>query len=109
VEITESMVMHNAAEAACVLEALSVMGVHVSTDDFGTGCSIVRAIIAIAHQLGLKVVAESVETESQLLLRGLGGDQYQGFYRSRPLSAEAFEAFIVARQSSRPRPLLAPA
>jgi diguanylate cyclase (GGDEF)-like protein len=140
-EITESMVMHNAPEAACVLEALSVMGVHVSIDDFGTGYSslsylkrfpiqslkidrsfvrdvsvdpgdaaIVRAIIAIAHQLGLKVVAEGVETESQLqILRGLGGDQYQGFYCSRPLSAEAFEAFILARQSSRPRPLLAPA
>ena len=141
VEITESMVMHNAVEAAYVLEALSVMGVHVSIDDFGTGYSslsylkrfpiqslkidrsfvrdvsvdagdaaIVRAIIAMAHQLGLKVIAEGVETESQLqLLRGLGGDQYQGFYCSRPLPAEAFEAFILARQSNRPRPLLAPA
>jgi len=141
VEITESMVMHNAAEAVCVLEALSVMGVHVSIDDFGTGYSslsylkrfpiqslkidrsfvrdvsvdagdaaIVRAIIAIAHQLGLKVVAEGVETQSQLqFLRGLGGDQYQGFYCSRPLSAEAFEAFILARQGSRSRPQLAPA
>jgi EAL domain-containing protein (putative c-di-GMP-specific phosphodiesterase class I) len=141
VEITESMVMHNAVEAAYVLEALSVMGAHVSIDDFGTGYSslsylkrfpiqslkidrsfvrdvsvdagdaaIVRAIIAMAHQLGLKVIAEGVETESQLqLLRGLGGDQYQGFYCSRPLPAEAFEAFILARQSNRPRPLLAPA
>src|SRR5690349_3205125 len=39
VEITESMVMHNAVEAAYVLEALSVMGAHVSIDDFGTGYS----------------------------------------------------------------------
>jgi EAL domain-containing protein (putative c-di-GMP-specific phosphodiesterase class I) len=42
--------------------------------------SIVRAIISLAHELGLKVVAEGVETAAQLaLLRVMGCDQYQGF------------------------------
>ena len=39
VEITESVVMHNASEAIVTLEKLSRMGVHVSIDDFGTGYS----------------------------------------------------------------------
>ena len=38
-EITESVVMHNAAEAICVLGRLKQMGIHISIDDFGTGYS----------------------------------------------------------------------
>ena len=38
-ELTESAVMHNAEESACILEQLSRLGVHISIDDFGTGYS----------------------------------------------------------------------
>jgi diguanylate cyclase len=39
IELTESAVMHNAAESAAILEQLSRLGVHISIDDFGTGYS----------------------------------------------------------------------
>src|SRR5580698_503127 len=59
--------------------------------------SIVRAIISLAHSLRLKVVAEGVETADQLeLLRELGCDQYQGFYRSAAVPADEIEASIRA-------------
>jgi diguanylate cyclase len=118
-EITESVIMHNASEAVVMLEQLHRMGVCLSIDDFGTGYSslgylkrfpihtlkidqsfirdlvagsddaaIVQAIIALAHGLRLRVVAEGVEREDQLeFLRGLGNDEYQGFLYSKPLPA----------------------
>ena len=49
---------------------------------------IVRAIIALGHNLGLKVLAEGVETEEQLaFLRANDCDELQGFYISKPVSA----------------------
>jgi EAL domain-containing protein (putative c-di-GMP-specific phosphodiesterase class I) len=49
----------------------------------------------MAHGLKLKVVAEGVETESQLaFLRGRGCDEYQGFLMSRAVEARAFEALL---------------
>jgi EAL domain-containing protein (putative c-di-GMP-specific phosphodiesterase class I) len=99
-EITESMLMHNPAEAAGMLNRLRRIGVKVSIDDFGTGYSslaylkrfpldalkidrtfvrdltvdsddaeIALAIISLAHNLKLKVVAEGVETEAQMNFR----------------------------------------
>jgi diguanylate cyclase (GGDEF)-like protein len=57
--------------------------------------SIVRAIISLAHSLQLKVVAEGVETAYQLeLLRELGCDQYQGFYRSAAVPAGEIEESV---------------
>jgi len=57
--------------------------------------AIVTAIVAMAHGLKLKVVAEGVETESQLaFLRGRGCDEYQGFLMSRAVEARAFEALL---------------
>jgi EAL domain-containing protein (putative c-di-GMP-specific phosphodiesterase class I) len=54
--------------------------------------AIVRATIGLAHNLRLRVVAEGVETEDQLqFLRSLGCDEYQGYYKSKPLNAGDFE------------------
>ncbi len=61
---------------------------------------IVRSTIELAHNLGLKVVAEGVETEAalaQLVL--LGCDEAQGYYLSRPLSAHDFAAWCKERVS----------
>jgi EAL domain-containing protein (putative c-di-GMP-specific phosphodiesterase class I) len=49
----------------------------------------------LAHNLGLRVVAEGVETAQQLaLLNTLGCDINQGFYLHRPMSAEALEELL---------------
>lgn len=57
--------------------------------------AIASAIIAMAHSLGLRVVAEGVETEGQLLfLRSHRCDELQGYYFSRPVPAIEFEAML---------------
>lgn len=60
--------------------------------------AIVLGIIEMAHKLGLKVVAEGVETEAQLTyLHSHGCDIMQGYHLSRPMAAEDFEALLVNR------------
>jgi len=55
----------------------------------------VKAIISLAHSLKLKVVAEGVESVEQLeFLKGLGCDQYQGFYYSPAVSSRRFEELV---------------
>ena len=59
------------------------------------GKAVVSAIVALAHSLGMQVVAEGVETQSQLeVLRTLDCDQVQGFLLERPMAAESFEHFL---------------
>jgi len=66
------------------------------------GLTIVTTIISLAHSLGLKVVAEGVETEAQRnILRLLKCDEIQGYLVSPPLSGERFEAWWE-RFSSKP-------
>jgi EAL domain-containing protein (putative c-di-GMP-specific phosphodiesterase class I) len=51
----------------------------------------------MAHNLRLKVVAEGVENKQQLRhLRLLGSDEYQGYYRSKPVVAAEFERILAA-------------
>lgn len=58
---------------------------------------LVRTILSMAQNLGLRSVAEGVETEAQLTsLRELGCEQVQGFLFAKPLSPEEAEAFITA-------------
>jgi diguanylate cyclase (GGDEF)-like protein len=65
--------------------------------------AIVSAIIALAHSLKLKVVAEGVETQAQLaFLQSVACDEYQGFLTGRPVDVQAFTQLL--RDSGRPRP-----
>jgi len=57
--------------------------------------SVVSAIIALAHSLDLKVVAEGVETKEQLdFLRGKGCDRIQGYYYMKPLPDEEIRSLL---------------
>jgi len=61
---------------------------------------IVRVIINLAHSLGLKVVAEGVETRPQLeLLRDLGCERAQGYLFSKPVDHEAILKLLLANRS----------
>jgi len=129
-EITESMLMRDPAEAAVMLSRLKRMGLMLSIDDFGTGYSslaylkrfpldalkidrtfvrdltpdsndgeIALAIISLAHNLKLKVVAEGVETEAQMnFLRSHGCDEMQGYLFARPLSVESCTRLLMERR-----------
>ena len=124
-EITESVVMDRSEVGIRALRQLRALGVRLVLDDFGTGYSslaylkhlpldtikvdrtfvagleeaadrsIVDAVVAIAHGLGLGVVAEGIETERQAdRLRELGCDLGQGYLFARPLPADRIGAFL---------------
>lgn len=73
--------------------------IDLGIDAHGASDALVRAIIAMAHSLSLKVVAEGVETTTQKdLLRQLECDIMQGYLASRPLPADEFwQKFLVDR------------
>jgi diguanylate cyclase (GGDEF)-like protein len=62
--------------------------------------SIVKAIIAMAHSLGMIVIAEGVETEAQsALLREMKCNEIQGYFISKPFPPENFSLFLAARNN----------
>lgn len=130
-EITESVVMDQSEAGIRALGRLRDLGVRLVLDDFGTGYSslaylkhlpldtikidrsfvtgidqpadrsIVMAVIAMAHGLGIGVVAEGIETERQAeVLLELGCDLGQGYLFSRPIPAEATVALLAGDASS---------
>ena len=124
-EVTESQLMDEPAQAIATLSSLKALGVQLSIDDFGTGYSslsylqrfpvdfikidksfladvtdgnaiITRAIIALGHNLKLKVIAEGVETRAQLdFLRDFDCDQMQGYYFSPAVGAAALDDMLA--------------
>ena len=127
-EITEGVLMDNIHANVELMRRLQDTGIHLSIDDFGTGYSsmsylkrlpidqlkidrsfvhdlpgegeaIVTAIIAMAHSLHLKVVAEGVETLQQVeFLRKAGCDNVQGFFFARPMTAAQLTALLLERR-----------
>ncbi|HKZ78041.1 MAG TPA: bifunctional diguanylate cyclase/phosphodiesterase [Pyrinomonadaceae bacterium] len=124
-EITESVVIENTEIVTGMLMRLHELGIQLSMDDFGTGYSslsylhnfpidvlkidrsfiarksgceknqIVSTIIALAMNMGLKVVAEGVETEEQLEhLKDMDCGYGQGFLFSYPMTAGETEALM---------------
>ena len=64
---------------------------------------LVHAMINLAHNLHLEVVAEGVETEAQLdLLRSFGCDQVQGYLISKPLAIEPLVEYLLLNAAQRP-------
>ncbi|MCQ4345996.1 EAL domain-containing protein [Pseudomonas stutzeri] len=118
-EVTETGLMTNVAQATRQLHSLRLAKVLLAVDDFGTGYSslsylkslpldkikidrsfvrelpgnaddaiIARSIIQLAHNLGMQVIAEGVETaEQEAYLRAQGCDEGQGYLYCRPLPA----------------------
>jgi EAL domain-containing protein (putative c-di-GMP-specific phosphodiesterase class I) len=63
-----------------------------------TDLALCKAIIVMAHELGMKVIAEGIETASQRdLLASAGCDYGQGYLFARPMPAKEFETFLAQR------------
>ena len=71
-------------------------------DDIETseqGRNMVATIVTIAHNLGMQVVAEGVETTQQLsFLSGLHCEQLQGYLYSKPLPENDFQKYLLSFQ-----------
>ena len=94
VKLREVMGATNPANAAegtirkLYAESIERNAIHGS--DSPENAAIVRAIIRLAHELNLHIIAEGVETSRQLeLLKEWGCSEVQGYYFARPMTAEA--------------------
>jgi EAL domain-containing protein (putative c-di-GMP-specific phosphodiesterase class I) len=64
----------------------------------GDAMAVVDAVIRLAHALGLRVVAEGVETERQCeILATLGCDEFQGYLFARPMDAQQLVRWVAGR------------
>jgi EAL domain-containing protein (putative c-di-GMP-specific phosphodiesterase class I) len=64
--------------------------------------AIIRAIVAMAHSMNLRVIAEGVETEAQLAyLRDLQCDEIQGFLVSPPVPRDEAELLLLKDRQTR--------
>ena len=128
-EVTESTLLQDHDAAVKLMRKLKDMGIRISLDDFGTGYSslaylhkfpfnslkidqsfisrfeedieIIRTILLMGHALGLKVVAEGVETQKQVAeLRALDCDYWQGYYFSKPVPAQEATALLEKQNNS---------
>jgi diguanylate cyclase (GGDEF)-like protein len=126
IEITESALMEDPEHSRALLQRIADLGVRIYIDDFGTGYSslaylatlpihalkidrsfviqlaeprfrtIVESTVSMAHALGMKVVAEGVETAELVgILAALGCDEIQGYVYSKPLPAEDFDPWCT--------------
>ena len=67
--------------------------------------SILNDVVNMAHRMRLAVVAEGVESRSQLeRLRAMGCDYVQGFYFAKPMPAREFEKLLSSSRLLEPRP-----
>jgi len=83
------------------LDGSFVRGIPHDVDDR----SMARAIISMAHSLRMRVIAEGVETQAHLeFLKGLACDEMQGFYFSKPVSAEAIAGMLAGKKLSLDKP-----
>lgn len=126
-EITESGLINNLESALTTIHKLKGLGISLHLDDFGTGYSslsrlqdfpfdaikidrsfviqrnwnISKAILLLADSLQVNVIAEGIETYEQFqCLKDLGCNEMQGYYFSKPVSAEAaFQLLHRYRQS----------
>ena len=75
----------------------------INIDNNDDDKAIVKAIIAMSQSLGLKVVAEGIETDAQLsVLKSLGCNEIQGYFFSKPLPKEDLPAYVnLMRQSQK--------
>ncbi|MCU1508748.1 MAG: hypothetical protein JWQ12_1013 [Glaciihabitans sp.] len=123
IEVTESQVIADHVQVAGRLGHLRELGLGVSIDDFGTGYSSVEqvltlpanelkidrslvqngdptkpllaAVVELAHERGLRVVAEGIETEEHLrLARDIHCDRVQGFLIGRPTTRQGIDRLI---------------
>ena len=82
-----------------------IQNIHVAPQNL----AVTKAIIGLGHTLGLEVVAEGVEHESDVrILQRMSCDEFQGFYFARPMPASMFELWLHEHQAGQ-RAALAPA